>query len=110
MQELREMPAGRVVLLMVLTALVYFGAAYLVADTGYPGGISEQASFMILADVILISSLGGWYALWRKHQSSRSDGRAEGLIAFTMVAVTLAGVGFWFLVQAFANGMVTVVQ
>ncbi|MGH2583143.1 MAG: hypothetical protein ACRDFQ_09655, partial [Anaerolineales bacterium] len=84
-------------------ALVYLGAAYLVADTGYPGGISEQARLMIIADLILILSLGGWYALWRKGDVLKSTGRAERLIAFTVVAVTLAGVGLWFLVQAFKN-------
>ena len=110
MHEFRQMPPGRAVLLMLLTALVYFGAAYLVADTGYPGGISEQARFMILADLILIFSLGGWYAFWPKRGKWKSHGRAERLIAFTMVAVTLAGVGLWFLIQAFASGMVSAVQ
>lgn len=104
MNFLRKIYVSLLIGLITLAAIVYFGIAYLIADTGYPGGISPQAENLLYAAVSFIFGFAGWAVVWKQKTFVRDLGRTiQGKWAVFWGFVTVAlfwGAAIWFLVTS----------
>ena len=105
MKFFNPIPISFLIGMLALAALVWFGIAYLVADTGYPGGISARDEQLIYATVSFILGMAGWLVVWRREVFVKDLGvtvRGRWAVFWGFVTVALFwGAGVWFLVQAF---------
>lgn len=107
MQWLRKISIGLLVGLIALFALLIFGIAYLVADTGYPGGISPFAEKINLALLSFLLGFAGWVVVWRRDVYVNDLAKTiSGKWAVFWGAVTILifwGAGTWLVVQAYVT-------
>ena len=104
MKFFNPIPISFLIGLIAFTALVWFGIAYLVADTGYPGGISPRDRDLILSTMSIILGLGGWLLVWRHLAAWRAGEKlSDKWDAFWGLLSILVfwGAALWFLVSAF---------
>ena len=101
MKFLQKTNTSLLIRLITLVAFVWLGVAYVVADTGYPGGISPLDELLIYATVSFILGMAGWLVVWRREVYVRELGvTIRGKRAVFWGAVTVAlfwGAGVWFL-------------
>ena len=105
MKFLQKSNTSLLIGLITLVAMAWLGVAYVVADTGYPGGISARDEQLIYATVSFILGMAGWLVVWRREVYVKDLGatlRGKWAVFWGFVAVALFwGAGVWFLVKAF---------
>ena len=105
MRFLQKTNTALLIGLITLGAFAWLGVAYLVADTGYPGGISARDEQLIYSTVSLVLGMAGWLVVWRREVYVKDLGvMLRGRWAVFWGAVTVAlfwGVGVWFMLRAF---------
>lgn len=101
---LRKSHISLLIGLIAVIAFAYLGIASLIADTGYPGGMSPKAANFNYAVTAFILSLTGWETVWRKEmyvQESQKLIKGRSAVIFgAVIAILFSLVGIWFLVQA----------
>src|SRR3989304_5831956 len=96
MRFLQKANTALLVGLITLGAFAWLGVAYIVADTGYPGGISARDEQLIYSTVSLVLGMAGWLVVWRR----------EGYVKDLGVMLrggwgVFWGAGVWFMLRAF---------
>lgn len=103
MNYLRQAPVSVLILLITLFAFAFLGLAYVIADTGFPGGINPATGNLIYAGMAFILGIAGWVVVWRKEVFVKEvDRKIEGERAIFWGYVTVVifwGTGTWFLFQ-----------
>lgn len=105
MDFLKQAPASVLIGLITLFAFAFLGAAYVIADTGFPGGIDPATGNLIYAGMAFILGMAGWVVVWRrelfvKSNGKKNEGRKAAFWGYVMVAI-FWGAGIWFLLQRF---------
>lgn len=100
-----QAPVSLLIVLITLIAFAFLGIAYVIADTGFPGGIDPKTGNLIYAGMAFILGMAGWVVVWRREVFVKDLGRKiEGKWAIMWGYVTVAlfwGAGVWFLLQGF---------
>ncbi len=78
--------------LIALVAFAWLGVAYVVADTGYLGGISARDEQLIYATVSFILGMAGWLVIWRREVYVKDLGVTFRCL-FENIRTELAGLG-----------------
>jgi hypothetical protein len=103
MRALKDAPVSLLIVLIALLAFAFLGVAYVIADTGFPGGINPATGNLIYAGMAFILGMAGWVVVWRREVFVRDLGRkVEGNQAAFWGYVTVFlfwGAGIWFLFQ-----------
>jgi hypothetical protein len=103
MNFLREAPVSVLIMLVALIAFAFLGIAYVVSDTGFPGGIHPATGNLIYAGMAFILGMAGWAVVWRGEVYVKDIGRkingkwAKFWGYFTIILFW--GAGIWFLFQ-----------
>ncbi len=99
----RNTPVSVLIVFIMLIAFAFLGLAYVVADTGFPGGINPATGNLIYAGMAFILGMAGWVVVWRRDVFVKDMGRTiDGKSAVFWGYVTVAlfwGAGIWFLFQ-----------
>ncbi len=103
MKFLKDASVSSLIAFIILAAFAFLGAAYVVADTGFPGGINPATGNLIYAGMAFILGISGWVVVWRRDVFVKDLGRnIEGKRAAFWGYATVVlfwGAGIWFLFQ-----------
>jgi hypothetical protein len=103
MRFLDKTPVSLIIALITLVAFAFLGVAYVIADTGFPGGIDPVTGNLIYAGMAFILGITGWVVVWRREVFVKDLGRKiEGKWAAFWGYLTIVifwGAGIWFLLQ-----------
>ncbi|MCL5429353.1 MAG: hypothetical protein M1347_06105 [Chloroflexi bacterium] len=107
MKFLDQAPVFLLIVLITLVAFAFLGVAYVIADTGFPGGIDPNTGNLIYAGMAFILGIAGWVVVWRrevlvKDLSRKIEGRWAAFWGYLTVAIFWSA-GVWFLVQGFGG-------
>ena len=103
MKSLKDAPVSLLIIFITLMAFAFLGLAYVIADTGFPGGINPATGNLIYAGMAFILGMAGWVMVWRREVFVKDLGRKiEGKWAAFWGYATVVlfwGAGVWFLFQ-----------
>jgi hypothetical protein len=103
MKFLKDAPVSQLIIFITLAAFAFLGLAYVIADTGFPGGINPATGNLIYAGMAFILGIAGWVVVWRREVNVKDLARKiEGERAAFWGYLTVAlfwGTGVWFLFQ-----------
>ena len=101
MKFLDQTPVALLIVLITLAAFAFLGLAYVIADTGFPGGIDPNTGNLIYAGMAFILGMAGWVVVWRRQAPVKDLSRKiEGKWAAFWGYVTVLlfwGAGVWLL-------------
>lgn len=98
-----QTPVPQLIVLITLIAFAFLGVAYVIADTGFPGGINPATGNLIYAGMAFILGMSGWVVVWRREVFVKDlgrpmDGKQAAFWGYVVVAI-FWGPGIWFLFQ-----------
>lgn len=100
MKPIEQWNSSLLIFGVALVAIFWVPVAYLIADTGFPGGISVRDENLIYAVMAFILGFAGWAVVWRREVFVRDLGRRiQGKWAAFWGFVTVAlfwGAALWF--------------
>jgi hypothetical protein len=103
MKSLKDAPVSLLIIFITLMAFAFLGLAYVIADTGFPGGINPANGNLIYAGMAFILGMAGWVVVWRREVFVKDLGRTieDKWAAFWGYATVVLfwGTGVWFLFQ-----------
>lgn len=106
MKPLQQWSSSLLIIVIAAVAFGWYAVAYIIADTGFPGGISARDQYLIYAIMAFILGFTGWAVVLRREVFVKDLGRRiDGKWALFWGAVTVAlfwGAALWFAVKAFS--------
>lgn len=98
-----QTPVSLLIALITLIAFAFLGVAYVIADTGFPGGINPATGNLIYSGMAFILGMAGWVVVWRpevfvKDLDRKIEGKWAAFWGYAIV-VLFWGTGVWFLFQ-----------
>ncbi|HLD94899.1 MAG TPA: hypothetical protein VI703_11920 [Anaerolineales bacterium] len=97
MNFFRQAPDSVLIMLITLFAFAFLGLAYVIADTGFPGGINPATGNLIYGGMAFILGIAGWVVVWRRGRWN-ADNTWATFWGYAIVAL-FWGTGIWFLFQ-----------
>lgn len=105
MKPIQHWNSSQLIAAVAIVAGAWFAVAYIIADTGFPGGISTRDENLIYAILAFILGFAGWAVVWRREVFVRDRGSSiEGKSASTWGYIAVAlfwAAALWFAIQAF---------
>lgn len=103
MDFMNKAPISLIIVLITLVAFAFLGVAYVISDTGFPGGIHPATGNLIFAGMAFILGMAGWVVVWRREVFVKDLGRKiqSRWAAFWgyVTVVIFWGTAVWFLFQ-----------